>query len=630
MAARSLLESLRDRAVEGRIPSWLLGAALALLTWRATFVAPAPGLDDSWQTGLGMAVEQGLQFGTEVIFTYGPLGFLRAPEVSQGDLAVIAFCYAALLYLAIAVSLVWALRRTLPTGAAVVAAYFILALLPGIDQPIALAAILGLGMLGRERPPLPTNAFVLLAASLAAIETLNKISVGPLVLVIAMIALIGARARWWQVGALLGVFAAEVLLLWVLAGQSLSNLPDFIRNGVEIASGYNEAMATRLTSSLWSLVAVLAPLAVVAAAMAGSYRDRLARWAGVALVAAAAALLFKQGIVRFRPDHMAIWISTAAVLWIAIPWGAARRAGMVSGAVVLSAIAIHTVPPVGTGVDAIGHLKFARDQIELLLSPSQRREMEDEARASMQQIYALEPEILAELRGRPVSIDPWEIGVAWAYELDWSPLPVFQNYSAYTERLDELNAAEITDPAGPQRILRQRAAVDPAFPTGSIDGRHPAWDPPAQALATLCHFAPLSTTDRWQVLGRTANRCGEPRQIGTVESRFDEPVEVPAPGAREVVLARVHGVEIDGLERIRATLWRPRSRYLIVNGETAPGNYTGYRVVPGTAAQGLMLRAAGGVAGRGPFSPAPQARTVELTGSSGELRFEFFAIRVRR
>jgi hypothetical protein len=620
---QAIARSIRSRAAAGQIPNWVLGAVLVLLTWPTRFAPPIVGLDPSWHTGLAVAVKEGLQFGQEVVFTYGPLGFLDYPSVWYPDLARIAFVYSVAVDLAFAVALVWALRRTLSTAVALAAAYLVLALLPGIEQAIALVAILSLGMLRRGPPPLPINAFIVIVGALAAVEALIKISVGPLLLVMAVLTLIGVRARWWQVVAPIGLFVVGLLGLWVASGQSVSNLPDFVRNSEEIASGYSEAMSAREISSFGSLVWVLAPLAVVIATAAGRYRDQLARCSAVAIVAAAAIVLFKQGVVRFNPSHNVIWISTACTLWLAIPWAAAQRAAQVGGAIALAAIALHTYPAAGGGIDPIGHIRFAGEETRNLLDPSRLERIEAEARSAMRDVYGLDPATLSQLRGRSVSIDPWEIGVVWAYRLNWSPLPVFQNYSAYTSHLDELNAAEIRDPHGPQRILRENLSEPGSTFFASIDGRYGPWDPPGQALATICRFVPLHTTDRWQVLGRRPDRCGDPVPIGTVRTRFGETVSVPAPGAREIVYARVAGVGVEGLERLRALFWRPRSRYAIVNGSSR------YRLVPGTAEDGLLLRASQRLVDAEPFFPVPQARTIALTGTGGELRFRFFRMMVR-
>ena len=72
--------------------------------------------------------------------------------------------------------------------------------------------------------------------------------------------------------------------------------------------------------------------------------------------------------------------------------------------------------------------------------------------------------VLDALAGKTVAIEPWEITIAWAYELDWKPLPVFQNYQDYTQKLDRLNAATAEDAEnGPQALLRQ-------MPAGTVPG----------------------------------------------------------------------------------------------------------------------------------------------------------------
>ena len=74
-------------------PVWLLGAVVALLGWTVGMHPPNVGLDASWNAGLAMASENGLQFGRDVVFSYGPLGFLRGQNIWFGDLAVLALLF---------------------------------------------------------------------------------------------------------------------------------------------------------------------------------------------------------------------------------------------------------------------------------------------------------------------------------------------------------------------------------------------------------------------------------------------------------------------------------------------------------------------------------------------------------
>jgi hypothetical protein len=633
------VERLRERLEAGltwlraqRIPTWLLGGLLALVSWRLVMDPPAPGIDLSWNAGLAMAANEQLHFGTEVVFTYGPLGFLRGQWVWFEDLAVIAFCYSVALYLAFCISVIWALRRAFPTAVALGLGFFAVILLAGLEQPVLLPAIVGLGMLERERSTFATNLLVVGGASFAAVELLIKLSTGPLIAGIVLVTLLGLRARWWQLLGFVALLAVEVVLLWLLAGQAASNVPEYLANWWEVASGYNRAMGVdTYASSLARFAAMAAAVVVLVALVAASavphYIDGRARASAILLTAAAGFLMFKEGVVRADANHLVQYLSSACLLWFAIPWSRAQRPALVAGAAVIAALSLHvrpdSLPP--PEIDVIGNVSKAQKQVRNLLSPSRRADLEATGREWMTGVYDLDPGTLAALRGRSVAVDPYEIGVVWAYGLDWSPLPVFQNYSAYTQRLDRLNAETVASPSGPERILRENPPlVYPEFTTPGLDSRFPGWDPPAQSRAVLCHFAPLHTTARWQVLARVGDRCGRPRLVREVETSFGEPVAVPAPGRREVVFARIHGVEVDGLEQIRALLWRANFRYAVVN------NAEVYRLVPDTAAEGLMLRASGNLAGSGPFAQTPQAKTIHLAGIHGDLTFEFFRMRIRK
>jgi hypothetical protein len=613
-------------------PVWLLGFLVALLGWRVGMNPPTVGLDASWNAGLAMAAEEGLQFGQEIVFSYGPLGFLQTQSIWYGDTALLSFLYLSALYVGFCIALVWSLRRLLPALPSILIVFAIVAVLPLLEQAVLLVVLVSMRMLEREASTRAVNAFVLGGASFAAVLALIKLSTGPLIPVLLLIALIGMRARWWQLLGFAWLTGVELGLLWLATGQSPAAVPDFLHYTWEMVSGYSAAMLAQPDVAAWKVTAAtlaagtVAAALVAATALRASHRDDRARWAAVALMGLAAFATFKQGVVRTDAGHLSLFFSTACVLWIAIPWARERWRWMVVGAGLIAAMGVPVRPPgLPTNLNAADNLKFAFDQVRSLVSGSRREELRAAGREAMIATYALDPQTLALLRGHSVAVEPWEAGVAWAYRFEWGPWPVFQNYSAYTAALDDLNAAAVADPAGPDRILRENPAlVYPEFLTRGIDGRFPGWDPPAQALATLCHFAALRTTARWQVLGRTANRCGPTRFAGSAETGPGTPVRVPVPGAGEVVFARVDGVEVSGFERLLALLARPRVRTAVINGTRR------YRLLPATAADGLLLRGDDRIGGRGAFAQIPQATTVAIDGASGDLRFDFYRMRVRK
>ena len=49
--------------------------ATGLLTLPSIITLPAPGTDYSWMVGLNMGMARGFQFGRDIVFIFGPLGF---------------------------------------------------------------------------------------------------------------------------------------------------------------------------------------------------------------------------------------------------------------------------------------------------------------------------------------------------------------------------------------------------------------------------------------------------------------------------------------------------------------------------------------------------------------------------
>jgi hypothetical protein len=619
------------RAAAKRVPVPLWGGLIvALFGWRVGFDRPGIGLDASWNAGLAMAVDQGLHWGKDIVFTYGPLGFLQTGSVWFTGQAVLSFLYSALVYVTFCVGLVWALRRRLPLVAACVAAFVGVAVLPLLEMSLLSAVFACFWLLeaGVERSPRQLDAFVLAGAALAAPASLIKLSTGPLVALVLLIALVGARAGARRIVGYLGLLAALLLVLWVTTGQSLGGIPDFVSHTIEISSGYSSAMLRSTDVAAWkvtaaSVAAILLTVALVVAAWRAPWRDRRARWAGTVLVALAAFVVYKEGVVRVDAGHLTVYFANACILWIVVGFGGSRRWWVPAVALVVFAVSL-PLRPAGTEVNLnfVSNLRFAAEQAHGLVSPGRRATIMEQGRQGMAGTYALEPGALAAIGGRSVAVEGWEIGAAWAYRLDWKPLPVFQNYSAYTPALDRLNAEAIEDPDGPERLLREAQPVTYEFPGPDIDDRFPGWDPPEQARAVLCNFVPLYSSERWQVLGRVEDRCSGEREIGSVSAGAGEAVDVPTPGAGEVVFARIHGAGVSGLETVQTFLFHAASRHAVVNGDTR------YRLVPETAGDGLLLRAAPGIAEPAPFASVPEARTIAVEGASDRITYDFYALRV--
>ncbi len=208
----------------------------------------------------------------------------------------------------------------------------------------------------------------------------------------------------------------------------------------------------------------------------------------------------------------------------------------------------------------------------------------------------------------------------------WSPLPVFQSYSAYTTALDELNAERLRSAAGPTRILRERVDDVDGTPY-AVDRRFVWFESPAAMLETFCRYDELAANDRWQVLGRTTRSCGGPEVIAAASSRAGESVTVP-PESRpgRFVIVRITGFPDGILDKLRTLAFRADEWYVELPDRGR------FRLVPGTADDGLLLAVPDGVSShpRFAFGPAITSLTVSAgrygDASDALLTFEFLSV----
>jgi hypothetical protein len=178
----------------------------------------------------------------------------------------------------------------------------------------------------------------------------------------------------------------------------------------------------------------------------------------------------------------------------------------------------------------------------------------------------------------------------------------------------------VSSPSGPDFILDEH--------TTAYDGRNPAWESPAAMVAMLCHFrAAAGPYGRWLLLRRSPGRCGRERPLSTTRARFGEPVTIPpAPDGSSVVLVRIEGVQITGLERLRTTLYRARIRQATFDGPRRQ------RLIPATATNGLILRVPAAADYPPGFSLDQLSDTISLRvigRSGGELQYRFSSMAIR-
>ena len=604
-----------------------------MLAWPIRSQLGRVTVDLSWQLGLHQATAAGLAFGRDIVFTYGPLGFLSRPTPFIGPTSALAFVATAAMYLAVVGLLLHGSLRLFPAWVAVV---LTLAFSRAIGwlEPFEALQVFAFG-LGVEVLRLDSVAkawrVAVIAGCLAGFAILGKLNVGVFVCAMAVVVVFAvSRPRWSGVLVLAGVTIAATVGLWLAAGQQLFDLVPYVRASEEIITGYSDAMGVTPTNAASVYAAFFVVAAIVAAVAyrtsAGWPRDRR-----LALAAIVILLLFASWKFTFVRSHIGPTFATLAFgTLVLLPATVRRRVSVPVLLAVSVAFLLILRLPVANYADVVtSSANFLRQSRDTVL-PWRWDAAADRTREHLRSELLVPSSILAELDGHTMSIDPFSAAIASAYPtLTWRPLPVFQSYSVYTSALDQLNADRLSSAARPEMILRQfqprQISGGPTIPY-AIDGRNYWFESPAAIVERLCRYREVAVSGNYQVLADSGHQCGAATPLETVTAALGEPVTVPvAPSPDDIVVVRVHGVGESPFARLTSALWRSPEWHVLIDGFK-------YRLVPGTARDGLVLAVPTAAQGSAPFAFGPPVRTIAIQGSrlgsDGTLTYEFLTERL--
>jgi hypothetical protein len=464
------------RAITGHA-GWVVYVAILWLEMvqLPAVVVPLDMLDPSWYMLLGHDWSEGLQAGKDYVFTYGPLGWLLAqPQAFQADLfatKVAAVCAAALAMALVLTAFV----RLMPSRAGRIgAALLVLYLMPMLWDGQHLAAIVaGTALVLHRGGSSWRDLAVCLLLAATGLVKFTYLALG-CVCALSMAVATFRRRSWRSAAAIACGYPAGVVVCWLLAGQSLGNLPLWLRRSSEIAAGYNETMgvpgpAPQLALgiacalllavlSVWLVLArprALVPAATALACMAGTY------------------VAWKAGYVRHDPGHPALFFGvTMLAPLMLVPLIGDKERGrpwLLAGnlAVIALSAAGMTDARFGTAISSlpvrVALNTVQRNAAELAaLDAYVERQQETWNEAAVQ--LAMNQTRHAVGHGT-IDAFGYQQGILFANHLRVRHRPVFQSYAAYTAALQELNAACYESSEGPEHVLFAMQQVEDFFPT---------------------------------------------------------------------------------------------------------------------------------------------------------------------
>lgn len=536
---------------------------------------PSVGLDTSWMYGLNEAVARHLRFGRDIIFTFGPYAsvYTRQYHPSTDHLMIAG---SIVVYTAGFALFARSSERTRQAWMWVLP--FLVSQSWLQDAPLMVTPLVLLYAAEREeakRDDIGT-AILCFGSASCGLLLLVKGSFAPMVCGCVGLA---AVLRWSagsrkEALAIICALTVATIAAWVVAGQSLLDLPQFFRSQLPIISGYTEAMA--LPGNNWepALYCGCAAALLFLCVTSNKGKSRVILTIGLALFLF---MSFKAGFVR-HDGHAAIAASALAMAGLLAFYTTPGTRGLV--ALVLSEVVFFSLISSYQPMDL---WSISSRSIERLGAGLHGAAMRWRHAATLEHEFENAKSLIGsnspiEHSSEKVDVYPTELSYALAASIpNWWPRPIFQSYSAYTgELLDENVQHLISSP--PDEIF---------FDVRPIDGRYPASDDSKSWPVILSNYEPISTRSGFIQFRRRKEpiKIEFSDQIRMAPVAFGEPQKLSPFKAGAPVWARIE-MEPNWLGRLVALAYKvpPVSMHLMFGSHRAT-----YRLIPSISKFGFLL-----------------------------------------
>jgi len=435
---------------------------------------PGLGLDASWMMAMNQGVAQGLVFGREIVFTFGPYSSVytevynpATDRLMLGGTIYLGLNYAVLLLL---------VGKGENKFKVLLYGIFLACLMDSRDAllftyPLILSLVV-------YRTTLPdehawklslTKGFLFGLALLFAplgLLVLVKGSLLPLCGIIEFfcIAILCIRKQWTVAGLAAIIPAISCGFFWRVSGGPISALPRYFLSSREFISGYTEAMAA--PGDVWECVlyvfAAILIFAIIFLAARGPKTSTCFLGASFALFLFTA---FKAGFVRHDAWHSVTAGSSllaAALLLMFVLDLKPSLFPLAMAMLVWTYIGHGTVQTTAGDISANLRTTYTRNIRGLRARVSHSgdiRRYYDQNVAWIEKMFPI-PQL-------PGTTDIYSYNQAWllASENTWSPRPVTQSYAVFTPELAELNLHHLQGPNAPDNILIRIEPIDSRLPS---------------------------------------------------------------------------------------------------------------------------------------------------------------------
>ena len=567
------------------LPLFFLIIAIWTVPW--PYFLPTSGLDPSWVIGLYKATADGMQFGHDIVFTLGPLGFMFRQFYIDPELWLLSFAFLLFTHFLFIFSIALIMVKSSATWKEylIVIPILLISIVFLGDYELMLSAsiifyLAAINKLDRKYEPYFLSFFSLLLA-IASLIKFNLAMMSVIIIVLFLI-ISFSKKEYKRHLYVLFVYVLSLIILWKLAGQSFINLPDYVFYSFHLSSGYSDAMSFQGPD--WQLYAGLISLIFIIVLFYYSLiKKNNNLFVFIFLNSGIFFLVFKHGFVR-HDNHVLYFLVTYAILFMCIylVYGKTGNSGLRYIPLFLSLLLVTPIYFAYPGImteNISQKVPAYESAFSLISNPSYQNQVLENSKSSIRLDYSLDNETIKYINNKTMDIFPWDIALAWAYNFNWSPRPVFQSYSAYTEQLDKLNAGHFSKEKAPQVLL---------YSFKSIDWRYPLFDEPATFAAILNNYTFVNRSSEFLILSYNPqeNTTIIEQDLGAIKIEPGKPIKIPEYNDG-YVFGQIH-LEYSTFGRLMKFFYKPAFAH--IRFQFFDSSYSNsFRFIPGVSMNGVFL-----------------------------------------
>jgi hypothetical protein len=463
-------------------------ALLELVAWMPTFYIPSDAKTLSWlridfstEFLIPYFFEKGVQFGKDIIFSYGPLGFIKYSKYHPAT-----YHWMLLGQIFLSIIFVTSMWKLIPKDRGKVFILLmgmflcsvIMIMLTGrtFPQDSFLLSFIVLSVVSFyfvEGKKISMTYLSLLFAS--ALTTLIKVSFFPVVFTAVFIISISEMVdRKKRLPVSLFVFSVAFVLLWLVSKQNLLNLVEYLKSLGHMVGGYTDAMSNGDLKGHRLMEIILYCLSgsglIVLLFFVLRPKERLLNLLPMSAIALFLFVIFKHSFVR-HDTHHAIEAGSMLIFLLFI-FVALSRSFNFKGVAVkifymyvgISILASFYIVSKCGGFkhnNPLEHLKRQMEGIQLVAQGTNFKQTFDAEREAIKKFSCL-PVI-----DESVDLYPDNLTIVMGADLYYKPRPTIVSHGAYTPYLARLNAEHLKGNNAPQVVLFRVETIDDRYP--SID-----------------------------------------------------------------------------------------------------------------------------------------------------------------